>query len=250
MALTDGQLDNIVASWNEYVSKFLGGIDSIALLGKKNLSMYMALGVIYPEGLAERLVNDYVSSSIENTMGHLYELVMAELGPVKVSNAQKKQSGYVGLDFVQVTPTEIRLVDLAAAANTKNGGARTKSRQDLTADAAFWQEQAENETNDNPMTQKGKSIVRIWAVGRGTPSYTSQDEILRLRGDAMWEYFGAGPDCLARIGEALLRNPVNGAAFHGAVGAARTRLVYFLQLKGFADADGELDWPALLPAYP
>jgi hypothetical protein len=207
-----------------------------------------AQGICRPDQLPR--MSRWYPSDASNAMGHLYELVMAELGPVKVSNAQKKQSGYVGLDFVQVTPTEIRLVDLAAAANTKNGGARTKSRQDLTADAAFWQEQAENETNDNPMAQKGKSIVRIWAVGRGTPSHTSLDEILRLRGDAMWEYFGAGPDCLARIGEALLRNPVNGAAFHGAVGAARTRLVDFLQLKGFADANGELDWPALLPAYP
>jgi hypothetical protein len=250
VALTDDQLDKIVASWNEYVSKFLVNIDSVKLLSKKNLSMYMALGVVYPEGLAERLVSDYVSSSVENTMGHLYELVMDELGPTKVVNEQKKQPGFVGLDFVQVTPTEVRLIDLAAAANTKNGGARTKSRQDMGVAAAHWKAETEKGTNENPMAQKGKEIVAIWAVGRGTRSWTSDGEILRLRGDEMWEYFGAGPDCLARVGAALLRNPVTGAAYHGAVGAARSQLVGFLQLQGFTNAEGELDWPALLAAYP
>ena len=250
MAVSDEQLDQVVQDWNTYVSKFLAGFDSIGLLAKKNLSMYMALGVTRPEALSSRLVQDYVASSIENTMGHLYELALGKLGPVKITNQQKKQDGYEGLDFVQITPTEIRLVDLASASNTKNGGARIKSRDDMARASEHWEFVEQQSNDDNPMVHVNRKVVRIWAVARGTSARSQADGILRLRGDAMWEYFGAGPGCLARIGQALARNPVTGSAFHDAVSAADRKLQFYLSARGLADGEGNLKWPEILTQYP
>ena len=250
MPLSDHRLDQAVNNWKGYVSRLLGTIDAPSLLKRKNLSMYMALGATDPQALADRLVNDHVASSVENTMGQLYELVLAELGPVKVPNEQKNSQGYRGLDFVQQTPTQIRLIDLAAASNTKNASARTKSRRDMSEATAYWKENERKRTDDNPLAQKGKSIVRIWAVARGTPAMTQPDDILRLRGDAMWEYFGSGGNCLARIGAALARNPVTDSDFRMAVHGATLELIDFLRLRGFIRGDGSLEWGPLLAAFP
>ena len=250
MPVSDQELDQAVSDWKRYVTRHLREIDPLSLLKRKNLSMYMALGVTQPQDLADRLVNDHVASSVENTMGQLYELVLAQLGPVKVPKEQKKTPGYEGLDFVQETPTQIRLIDLASGSSTKNGGARTKGRLDMAEAAGHWEEAERKRTDDNPLAPKRKSIVRIWAVARGTPARTEPDEIVRLRGDAMWDYFGSGDGCLARIGAALARNPITGSEFQTAVDGVVQELIGFLSGEGFVQTDGSLEWPSLLAAFP
>ena len=108
--------------------------------------------------------------------------------------------------------------------------------------AAYW------ENADTHVPQK--SIVQIWAVARGTPSKSQTDEIIRLRGDAMWEYFGAGENFLTRVGESLARNPVTVGDFHLAVDSAALELIDFLKSRGLLRAGGSLDWNALLAAFP
>ena len=250
MPLNDETLERVVSDWNGYVTRILEQIDSLSLLKRKNLSMYMALGVTHSQALADRIVNDYVSSSVENTMGHLYELVFAELGSVKVPNEMKKERGYRGLDFIHVTPTEIRLIDLAAAANTKNASARTKSRQDMADAAAHWEDTEKRRTDDNPVAPTMKQIVRIWAVARGSSAMSQPDEILRLRGNTMWKYFGAGDDCLGSIAAALACNPITDNAFRAAVSGAVVDLMDFLRDRGFARPGGHLAWPPLLSTFP
>ena len=250
MPLNDQALDRVVSDWNRYVTRLLEQIDSLSLLKRKNLSMYMALGVTHSQALADRIVNDYVSSSVENTMGHLYELVFAELGPVKVPNEKKKMSGHRGLDFIHITPTEIRLIDLSAAANTKNASARTKSRQDMAEAAEHWEHSEKTRTDDNPFAPPIKQTVRIWAMARGTSARSQPDEILRLRGNAMWQYFGGGDDCLGSIAAALARNPITDEAFRMAVDGAVVDLMEFLRDRGLARSGGRLDWQPLLTGFP
>lgn len=94
------KLRTVAMDWREYVSCWLAKIDSLQLLKQKNLVLYMARGIQTPQGLADYLVDDYVTSRLENTMGHLYELVFEALGSIKVKNHQNDLEGYRGLDFV------------------------------------------------------------------------------------------------------------------------------------------------------
>ncbi len=249
MPLSDVDLDQVVLEWNSRVTRVLRAIDVVSLLRRKNLAMYMALGFTQPGPLADRLVNYYIASSLENTMGDLYELILSLLGPVKVSKEQRQMNGYKGVDFIQITPAEVRLVDLASGSSTKNGGARSKSRRDLSDAAAYWKHYEKNrQQGDSTAVQR--EVLQVWAVARGSADKSQPDQILRLRGDAMWEYFGAGSNCLARIGEALSRNPITGDEFQVAVDGAVLDLASYLRGKGFLCLDGTVAWSALLAVFP
>ena len=82
--------------------------------------MYRGLGIENVSELAMRLVQDRSVASMEMTMGHLYERVLEGLGPRKLSNKEKTQSGFRGIDFVQDTAAEHRLINLKAGLPTSN----------------------------------------------------------------------------------------------------------------------------------
>ncbi len=224
--------------------------------------------------MAGRLIDDYVASSLENTMGHLYDMLFARLAE-KVTNDQKKLDGYRGIDFIQKTLTEVRLVDLTSSSNTKNGGARTKSANDMKTNVQYWEKRENVPTDDNPLPKKNRQVVAVWAVARGASSQKTVGNILRLRGDSMWDYFGAGPNLLQRLGSALANSPIEEAVYHSSLAIAKQRLTDTL-IQGYTKdgtlvidpnnpkqrirdsttvvypmrLDSDLDWPKLLRVFP
>ena len=74
--------------------------------------------------------------------------------------------------------------------------------------------------------------------------------MLWLVGESMWEFFGAGPGLLARLGEALGRNPLDYARHQQAKGRAVARTLEYLGKAGLATRDGQIDWPGLVSRFP
>jgi hypothetical protein len=247
MPITDGQLDQVIMGWNQYAEGRPESIDPNDVLVKRDLNMYRGLGIENITELSMRLVEDRSVASMEMTMGHLYERVLEALGPRKLTNAEKGMPGFRGLDFIQDTPLEHRLVNLKSALSTSNGDITTATVSNLSAAKAHWE--SDYGKDDNPLRSSPSEAVMIRAVARGqTKRVITGSGILWLVGDAMWDYFGGGRDLLRRLGAALGRNPLNFTAYTAQIeGAAyrvrRTLLRY--ELTG-----EEVDWDRLLARYP
>jgi hypothetical protein len=233
--------------WNRYAEGRPESIEPNDVLVKRDLNMYRGLGIENVTELALRLVEDRSVGSMEMTMGHLYERVLGSLGPRKLTNAEKGRPGFRGIDFIQDTPTEHRLVNLKAALSTSNSDITTATVSNLAAARQRWT--ADFGRDDNPLRSTTTTAVMIRAVARGPAKKELTDKgILWLVGDAMWDYFGGGRDLLRRVGAALGRNPLDFTAYTGQIEGAASRVRRLLaryELPG-----EEVDWDRLLARYP
>jgi len=233
--------------WNRYAEGRPENIEPNDVLVKRDLNMYRGLGIENITELALRLVEDRSVGSMEMTMGHLYERVLESLGPRKLTNAEKGRPGFRGIDFIQDTPTEHRLVNLKAALSTSNSDITTATVSNLASARQRWN--ADFGRDDNPLRSTPTKALMIRAVARGPAKKELTDKgILWLVGDAMWDYFGGGRDLLRRVGAALGRNPLDFTAYTGQIEGAASRVRRLLaryELPG-----EEVDWDRLLARYP
>jgi hypothetical protein len=249
MPLTDRQLDQVVDAWKEYAESSPDRLDARDVLEKRDLNMYRGVNFTEPPLFAQALTNDRSVATLEMTMGHLYERALEELGPRKVSRDEKKRDGYKGIDFIQDTPDELRLINLKAGLSTSNGDITTSTVNNLAAASQYWSRQPVGD--DNPLKRRERKVVKIRAVARGPRRTTRTAEgILWLVGDSMWEYFGAGSDLLVRLGIALQRNPFDHVRFQAAKTRAAQRVLSYLERGGFLRDGKEIDWEKLCSTFP
>ena len=249
MTITDEQLDTVVRAWNQYAAGRPRLLKPSDVLKKRDLNMYRGGGVTTGRELAQRLVADRAVASLEMTMGHLYERLLEALGPVKIGRLEKKQAGFRGIDFRQLTPMELRLVNLKAGLSTSNADISASTIRNLTDARDYWE--AHPEPDDNPLQQAVRDVVMVRAVARGTArDSVTAGGVRWLVGDAMWEYFGGGPGLLGRLGDALGRNPIDPAAYKASVDAAIERLHGYLKLDALVTADDQVRWGELAKRYP
>ena len=247
MTVTDTQLNDVVMGWNRYAEGRPESIDANDVLIKRDLNMYRGMGIENIGELALRLVEDRSVASMEMTMGHLYERVLETLGPRKLTNEEKNTPGHRGIDFIHDTASEHRLVNLKAGLSTANGDISAATVTNLTAAKRHWE--ATGGSDDNPLSQTQTNVVMIRAVARGRAKRDQTNEgILWLVGDAMWDYFGGGRDLLRRVSAALGRNPLDFTAYTGQIEGAASRV---LRLLARYELPGEeVDWDRLIRHFP
>ncbi len=249
MAITKGQLDKVVQAWNAYAEEAPRKVKAKDLLEKRDLNMYRGLGISDSRGLARQLVEHRLVATMEMTMGFLYERILQVLGPQKVTLAQKRLTGYKGIDFIQAMPGELRVINLKSGLSTSNGDITEATATNLGRAKRYWEGQ--RATDDNPLAQEGTRVVMVKAVARGKRKKTTTDEgILWLVGECMWEYFGAGESFLERLSEALGRNPLDYVRFEAEKVRVVDRLVEYLTLEGLANREGEVNWAEMVPKFP
>ena len=249
MPVTDEHLDNVVRAWKAYAAARPDELRPRDLLEKRDLNMYRGLGIAGARELAERMVDDRSIATLEMTMGFLYERLLEELGPKKVAQAEKDQPGYKGIDFTQVTASELRVINLKAGLSTGNGDINTSTVNHLGVAKQHWESHPQGD--DNPLRQHDRHVVMVRAVARGPRRQTTTDEgILWLVGDSMWEHFGAGGGLLARLGEALGRNPLDYDRRQQGKNRAVARTLEYLVRAGLATRDGQINWSELVARFP
>ena len=249
MPISEAQLGRVVQSWNDYTVQGPQKINPGGLLKTRDISMYRGLGITTAEQFARDLVEHRSAASLEMTMGHLFERLLEESGLTKVSKDDKKKDGYMGVDFIGRKPTELEVVTLKASPSTFNGDITRATVTNLRAAKEFWEAQPTHD--DNPLAQHHRRVTMVRAVARGAPKKTITPEgILWLVGDAMWEYFGAGPGLLQRLSEALGRNPLDHHRYEKEKEQAARRVVGYLRRLGFTTPDGDLDWAGLIKRFP
>lgn len=244
MALSNKDLDRIVVDWKQYAEESPGRLQPSRVI-KRDGNMYRGMGTVGADELALRLVQDYSVASLEMTMGYLYERVLEALGPQKLSNQRKRQPGFRGIDFVQTTPSEVRLINLKASTSTSNADIAGATLRNLEAAREHWS--AHPATDDNPLGKGKKDISVIRAVARGpAKSATLPQGGLWLVGAATWEYFGAGANLLARLSDALGRNPLDNSRFKAELQRAADRVLAYLSQGGFVGSAGVIYWHKLI----
>ena len=249
MPVTDDQLDGVVKAWRDYVRKGPARISPRDLLVKRDINMYRGLGVDNAQELARRMVNDRSVATAEMTMGYLYERLLEELGPKKVTQEEKRLPGFKGIDFVLETGTKLTLVNLKAGLSTGNGDINSSTVNHLVNAKQHWD--SSHKADDNPLRQRIRSAAMVRAVARGTRRRTTTSKgILWLVGESMWEHFGAGQGLLARLGEALSRNPVAYARQEQEKKRTAGRLVDYLVKGGLATRQGRINWRKLVSEFP
>lgn len=249
MPLTDKQIDDVVKLWNAYAEGRPNLIKPRDLVDKRDIAMYRGLGLKDSLELAELLVEHRSIATLEMSMGYLYERLLGALGPTKVTTAQKRQPGYRGIDFVQPLTAEIRLINLKAGLSTFNGDITQATKRNLANAKRWWSKQGN--VDDNPIGGPELAISTIRAVARGHfRQELTEDGILWLVGDGLWEYFGAGSGFLRRISDSLGRSPLNHDRYKAEQKRAARRVVRFLELEGFADEAHNLNWSALTAKFP
>ena len=247
MAISNRQLDEVVQAWNSYAEGRPGNIKASDLLIKRDLSMYKGLGVRSISELASQLVNDRAVATMEMTMGHLYERVLEQLGPRKVSSQEKRRPGLRGIDFIEDTPSQHRLVNLKSSLSTPNGDINAQTITTLLTGKQHWESQ--HRPDDNPLGRARQMCVIIRAVARGpSKQETTADGILWLVGGAMWSYFGGGDDLLKRLGKALGRRPLDFQAYTSELEKAKLRVGN--TLRQFSLQGQRVDWDQLIVRYP
>ena len=96
MPIDDNQLGAVVRAWNAYAEERPGRIKARDLLDKRDINMYRGLGIAEAYDLAKNMVEHRSVATMEMTMGYLYERLLEELGPRKVTRAEKMKTGYRG----------------------------------------------------------------------------------------------------------------------------------------------------------
>ena len=249
MPISKTQLGQVVQSWSDYTVQQPQKIKPGDLLKTRDISMYRGLGITIIEEFARALVEHRSAASLEMTMGYLFERLLEESGLTKVSKEDKKKDGYLGVDFIHPKPTGLEVVTLKASPSTFNGDITRATVVNLMAAKEFWESRPK--PDDNPLAQQQQRVTMVRAVARGAPKRTTTPEgILWIVGDAMWDYFGAGPDLLQRLGDALGRNPLDHNRYEKEKEQAVTRVVGYLRRRGFAKPDGGLDWAGLIKRFP
>ena len=249
MPISEAQLDRAVQAWNDYAVERPREIKPRQLLKDRDASMYRGLGIERAPEFAQALVEHRSAASLEMTMGHLFERLLEELGPTKVTKNDKKQPGYRGVDFLNRRPGLLEVITLKASLSTFNGDITRATVDNLTEAKRFWEGQPG--TDDNPLPQRTRRVTMVRAVARGAARTTTTPEgILWLVGDALWGHFGAGPNLLQRLNEALGRNPLDQHRYEEEKRRAADRVISYLQGQGFARRDGTLAWAGLIEEFP
>ena len=252
MPISNAELDAVVREWNKYAARSPRKISPADLLNKRDVNMYRGLGITQVSEMASAIVEHRSVATVEMTMGFLYERVLQRLGPQKVTVRQKQQAGYKGIDFVQHTPGTTTLVNLKAGLSTSNGDITESTTRHLKAAKKYWE--SYDATDDNPLAQQvagTPAVVMVRAVARGNPKHdTTGEGILWLVGQSLWEYFGAGPDFLPRLSDALGRNPLIYGRYQQEKQLASGRVEDHIKLLGLADSKGVLDWGAMATKFP
>ncbi len=249
MALTDRQLDEVVAAWRAYAEGSPQRIVPSELLQGRDLNMYRGLGISDASELARRLVDDRSAASLEMTMGYLHERVLEELGPRKVSNAERRTPAFRGIDFIQTLPGQVRLINLKSGLSTSNSDISQATITNLTGAANYWR--SHSQPDDNPLLQRVREVVMVRAVARGPRRRTTTPEgIVWLVGESMWEFFDAGDRLLERLGEALSRSPLDYAHYRKEKESASARVIAYLRRAGLVSASDEVDWRGVISRFP
>ena len=249
MPITDEQLDVVAQAWAEYAALSPRRIQPRDLLIKRDLSLYRGLGISSVGDLARHLVDDRVSASVEMTMGHLYERALGELGPQKVTRAEKRTPGYQGIDFVHRTLQQVTVINLKSGLSTANSDISGATIRHLLNARDHWE--AIPSADDNPLPQQRREVIMVRAVARGERRRTLTDEgILWLVGEAMWAYFGAGEGFLTRLSDALGRHPLDYERYEEEKLQVTERVQQYLVAGGVADSAGRLDWGRLVSMFP
>ena len=249
MPITDNQLDQVVRAWYEHVVTIPQNIKPRELLKNRDISTYRGLGINTLADFSRALVEHRTVASLEMGHGYLFERVLEELGPTKLSRKDKKLPGNRGIDFTHPTPGQLFVISMKASPSTFNGDITRATVANLAAAKKCRENQSD--ADDNPLAQRPRKVVMVRAVARGASKKTITPEgILWLVGDALWQNFGAGPNLLQRLNEALGRNPLDQDRYEAAKGEAAKRVATYLQQHGFADSAGNLDWMGLIKAFP
>ena len=249
MPISATQLDRAVQAWNNYAVERPREIKPRQLLKDRDSSMYRGLGIEKAPEFAQALVEHRSTASLEMTMGHLFERVLEELGPTKVTKEDKKQPGYRGIDFLNRKPGLLEVITLKASLSTFNGDITRATVENLTVARKFWEDQPD--ADDNPLAQRTRRVEMVRAVARGAGRRTTTPAGIQwLVGDALWEHFGAGFNLLQRLNEALGRNPLDQHRYEDEKKRAADRVIRYLQDQGLARTDGTLDWAGLIKEFP
>ena len=96
MPISATQLDRAVQAWNNYAVERPREIKPRQLLKDRDASMYRGLGIESAPEFARALVEHRSAASLEMTMGHLFERLLEELGPTKVTNNEKETARLPG----------------------------------------------------------------------------------------------------------------------------------------------------------
>ena len=249
MLVNDSQLDAVVQAWNGYAEESPRKVRPRDLLDKRDVNMYRGLGITDASDLAKNMVEHRSIATMEMTMGYLYERLLEELGPRKVTQAEKRSPGYRGIDFLHTTPSELRVINLKAGLSTSNGDITESTIRNLVGAKEHWG--TLTGADDNPLAQRERNVVMVRAVARGNRKRTITGQgVLWLVGESMWEYFGAGAGFLKRLSEALGRNPVDYQRYEYEKGLAAERVIEYLLRGRLADTGGQIDWGLLAAKFP
>ena len=305
----DKWMDPIVNAWRVYAAERPHEIRPSTLLRGRDLRMYRAMGITRVEDFARQLVDDRSTATLEMSMGHLYERLLEALVTNKVASVQRKESGYRGIDFFNLRPDAVEIINLktglddrstatlemsmghlyerllealvtnkVASVQRKESGYRgidffnlrpdaveiinlktlSTSNADISAASSlnlrnardYWTEYY-TRADDNPLEQRPERVIRmVRAVARGPRrARETQEGILWLVGDDMWEHFGGGPDFLRRLSDALGRNPLDLARYEEAKAGAARRVETYLTRTGLVESDGTVDWDRVAGTY-
>ena len=249
MPISDHQLDQVVLAWHDHVVTIPQKIKPHGLLKDRDISTYRGLGINAAPEFSGALVEHRTVASLEMSHGYLFERLLQELGPTKLTREDKKLPGNRGIDFTHPTPGQLLLISMKASPSTFNGDITRATVDNLVA--AKKCRESQSDADDNPLAQRTRRVVMVRAVARGAWKKTTTPEgILWLVGDALWERFGAGSNLLQCLNEALGRNPLDQNRYEEAKGEAAKRVVAYLHLHGFTDSDGNLDWTSLIKEFP
>ena len=178
-------------------------------------------------------------------MGRLWERLLGALGPKQITIEQKPILR--GIDHLQETQSERRVINLKSSLSTPNGDINAKTIDHLLAA----KDTLGRQKDDNPMGGLPREIVMVRAVARGEPHNELLDNGIRyLVGNAMWQYFGGGDNFLSKVTNAMERHTIPLDTLEDARKIAVNRIADYIDSTGLFISDGKLDWLALCQKYP
>ena len=246
----DEWIDRAVSAWRDYAAERPHEIRPSAILRGRDLRMYRAMGIETARKLAQQLVEDRSTATLEMSMGRLYERLLEARVTDRVAAVQRKEAGYRGIDFINRLPDAIELINLKTGISTSNADISAASAQNLETARNYWQE-VSAQADDNPLGERIQREIRmVRAVARGPGRHQKTPAgLIWMVGDPMWEYFGGGPDFLRRLSDALGRHPLDLARYEEAKAQAAKRVENYLIRAGLVNPDGTVDWGRVAETY-